>query len=342
MFTAIRRSLAVLAVTYSFVLAQHALATDKKAESRILQVDGHDIHVGLWGNVENSKAPWVVLLSGPNGSWHSDTAWFASLAPLLAETHRVIAIDRASLVTDNANNPLGYAHFATDIQAVFGQFNIESATVVAFASSNISLQLFLQKPDNQGAVKRALLIDPDALTDFSSARYVEDAKPFKDNLEKYVDYISAGKYTPRVKQKNAADQEKVLALINGGDKFDKQYFDTLFQARLALNNQINLFKEIAIYHRDLHTVMQTNWPKSVPITIFDTDFELEYAESAEDEKVKKSLLDWRLDAKAYYQELVKLNPNSEYIETNSRSHLYQMEHPEKIIELISSSAKQPD
>jgi pimeloyl-ACP methyl ester carboxylesterase len=246
----------------------------------------------------------------------------------------VIAIDRAGLVTNQADAPVGYHHFAKDIAEVFDNMKIEKPIVIAFASSNISLQLLLQSPEQQNNIRRAFLIDPDALTDFSSARYIEDAKPFKDNLDKYVEYILAGKYTERVKQKNAADREKVMSMLKQFKNVDWDYFNSLFKARLTLNNQVNLFKEIAVYNDDLNAVMKTKWPSNVPMTIFDTDFELEYAESAETDELRQSLIAWKEDAKGYYQSITARHPDSEYIETLSRSHLYQFEKPDELINTI--------
>ena len=36
--------------------------------------------------------PSIILLSGPNENWHSDSAWFALLQPLLAKQYHVISI----------------------------------------------------------------------------------------------------------------------------------------------------------------------------------------------------------------------------------------------------------
>ena len=330
-----RRCLILLLTSLQLFMLQPLRAAD----SRTLQLDEHQIHLATWGDIQDTALPWAVLLSGPIDSWHSDTAWFASVAPLLGKHFRVIAIDRASMVTNRADSPVGYTHFAQDIADVFARYQIESSIVVAFASSNIALQLFLQHPQSIGKVDRALLIDPDVLTTFSTASYIEDAKPFKNNLDKYLDYIRAGKYTARVEQKNSTDKNHLKALDSNRKNTDWQYAQRLFDARLQINNQLNLFREIAIYNQDLQAVMATNWPAQVAVTIFDTDFELQYIESADSEASKKSLIRWKLDGKDYYQSLVGLNPDSRYIETKSRSHLYQFEHPEKILQsMISQSA----
>lgn len=306
----------------------------------VVSVDNHPLHVKTWDiDSSNANKPTVVMISGPIDSWHSDTAWFAGIAPKLAKTHKVITIDRAGLVLATPDAPVGYDHFADDLAIVFTQFNVKNATLIAFASSNISAQLYLnryQQADSKDpAIARVILIDPDALTPYSSARYAKDAKPFKDNLADYLAYVSAGKYSERVAQKNAADKAQIEALLDTDNEFDWRYTNKLFAARLIVQNQLNLFNEIARYDQDLASVMQTRWPNWMPVSIIDTDFELHYVDNSEKQQDKEELLHWREDAANYYQTVATEAKNGRYIHTENRAHLFHIAEPNKVIELIN-------
>lgn len=303
------------------------------ALSEIHTIDNHNIHVATWGDVSNEALPWVVKISGPIDSWHSDSAWFAANGPLLATAFRVLAIDRAGQINELDNAPVGYQHFATDLQLILQKYAVKNATLVAFASSNISAQIFFNEHTDQQAITRALLIDPDVLTSFSIKRYASDAQPFKENLSQYLDYIGQGKYTQRVTQKNAADM-KLLQTLSHHATTDWQYVKTIFDARLKVNNQLNLFREIARYETDLMAAANTQWPEHIPTVIVDTQFESKYIENTDDAKAKEGLIAWQNDAKTYYQMLAKLNSKNVYIEAKTQAHLFQFEQPETVKKLI--------
>ena len=59
---------------------------------RIIKAGGAEFQLRSAG-LEH-KGPAVVLLSGPNEHWHSDSGWFALLQPVLAAKYRTYAIDR--------------------------------------------------------------------------------------------------------------------------------------------------------------------------------------------------------------------------------------------------------
>ena len=302
-----------------------------------LKIDGHSLHYEDWNSQQNKEKPTVVLLSGPIDSWHSDSAWWAGLGPELAKEHRVIALDRAGLVENTANAKVGYAHFATDLALALDALQIKDALLVAFASSNISVQLFLVEHPQQTAIKQVIMIDPDVLTPFSIARYKNDAAAFKQNLEAYRDHIKAGKYRARTAQKNAADLVQLYTLSAGAKEVDWLYLNKLQQARLDINNQLNLFNEIAIYDEDLDAVAATKWPASMPLTVIDTDFEAEYIQAEQDEKQKAGLVAWQQDATQYYKSLTSQHPKSRYIASVSRAHLYQFAQIKELMKLINST-----
>lgn len=304
-----------------------------------LDLDNHPLHYESWQSETLSDKPTVVLLSGPIESWHSDSAWWAWLGPELARSYRVIAFDRAGQVLANPDAPVGYAHFAEDLAQAFSTLQVRDALVVAFASSNISVQLFLAAHPEQQAIKQVVMIDPDVLTDFSIARYKNDAAAFKRNLSAYQDYIRAGKYTARTEQKNAADLSQLQTLSNNAETVDWQYVARLQQARLSIDNQLNLFREIARYDEDLDAVAQTQWPSSMPLVVIDTDFEAAYIDTEQDETQKAGLIAWQQDAVGYYQQLASLHPASRYIASTSREHLYQFAEMASLVTLINQLNK---
>lgn len=304
------------------------------AQSSIVKIDNHPLHIATWGEQRNISKPTIVLLSGPIDSLFSDSAWWAALAPRLAQTHRVIAIDRAGIVTGEVNAKVGYQHFAKDLHLLLSDLQVQHATVVAFASSNIAIQLYLAQQPESKAIARVILIDPDVLTEFSIKRYQADAEPFRDNLEAYLAYAARGNYVPRVEQKNAADMETLKHLGEGDTKVDWQFVKGMFEARLNINYQLNLFNEMALYGHELEAAGKTSWPQNIPLTIIDTDFELEYAEAETEAASKAGLHDWRRDGSAYYQSVIGDIPNANYIHSKSRAHLFQFAEPQKLLEII--------
>ncbi|GAC13795.1 alpha/beta fold hydrolase [Aliiglaciecola lipolytica] len=306
--------------------------------SRSINIDNHPLHVAVWDSPRNQQKPWVVLISGPIDSWHSDTAWFASAAPVLAKHYRVLAIDRAGMVNSLKDAPVGYSHFAKDLVLTLDEFAIQDATLIAFASSNISAQIALQNSLSK-PISSVVLIDPDVLTEFSIARYSQDAMPFKDNLEKYVEYVSEGKYTPRVKQKNQTDLETLQSFPPLPDT-DWQYVTDMMNKRLEIQNQINLFLEIARYQQDLEHAASFSWPKNIATVIIDTQFEDKYISEADSEEDKIGLQQWQQDAKSYYQHLANLSDGNRYIESKSKSHLFQFEQPDRLLEIVQELRKQ--
>lgn len=302
------------------------------AETSVVEVGKRKVHVAQWGDLSSEK-PAVVLLSGPTDQWNSDSAWFARIAPHLAMTHRVIAIDRPGQVLGETEVRLGYASFAEDVAAVFDYFKLKDAKVMAFASSNITLNLLFHKyPDV--SIAGVMMIDPDVLTPFSIERYTSDAQPFKENLVKYLEYIQAGKYADRATEKNRIERKLLEALAQSDEKTDWDYVQKIFKARLSIASLKNLFSEIAIYDQDLRKAEKVGFPKSVPLVIFDTDFEQAYIDKSQDAKAIEGLKKWREDGKHYYQALVKAASTGRYIPVDTQEHLLPFSHPELLVEAI--------
>jgi pimeloyl-ACP methyl ester carboxylesterase len=305
-------------------------------QTQVIRVDGHNLQYTQWSSANNTvTTPTLVLLSGPNDNWNSDSTWFARLAPKLSHEFKVIAVDRAGIGLAQAHAPLGYAHFGTDLKQLIEALDLDNIHVIAFASSNISLlHYFNQAPADDTRISSVILIDPDVLTDFSIKRYAKDAYPFKKNQKAYVEYIKQGKYLTRAKQKNQMELEQLQRLAGEDPDVDWAFIKEQFIKRLTTQNLVNLFSEIAIYEQDLSKTKGLNFPKSLKMMVLDTDFEAHFIDQAENKETKQGLVDWQADAKRHYQNLVAQQSYAKYEEMSDKEHLLMFSQPNLIIKQI--------
>src|SRR5690606_30704999 len=101
------------------------------------------------------------------------------------------------------------------------KMELDNLTIVSFASANNALHLYLHK--HPAKVKKVVMLDPDVLTPYSIGRYKKDAQPFVDNQQDYLEYVSAGKYTSRVEQKNAGELTHLRELVGEDSDMDWAY-----------------------------------------------------------------------------------------------------------------------
>lgn len=302
--------------------------------SETITVNKNPVFVTHWYTAKTIDQPIsAVLLSGPTDNWNSDSAWFARLAPKLAKTRRIITIDRPGQVLDTENAEVGYQPFAKYFDAITRHYQLKKFDIIAFASANLTLNQYF-KNHGSDRVDSVIMIDPDVLLPYSMARYKKDALPFKQNLKAYREYIEAGKYSDRAKQKNDNEMEHLKTLAQNDSDTDWQYVDELFKKRLSVQNLTNLFTEIAKYDSDIEAAYQAGFPKSIPLTIIDTDFEQNYIDQNEDKKQKQALNAWREDAKSYYQQLTKASIKGNYLTPTTQEHLLPFSNPELIIRLL--------
>ncbi|MBC3767798.1 alpha/beta fold hydrolase [Neptunicella marina] len=288
-----------------------------------------DLHYSTWGSESN---PVVLLLSGPIATWHSDSAIWAKLAPMLAEKFYVIALDRVSVVNEFKDGGLGYVPFSDDIKTFVLSKNLTQFSIVSFASSNLTVVSLA--PQVKKRISKVILLDPDVLTPQSITRYQKDTQPFKDNQQQYAEYIQAGKYIPRVEQKNQMELEEIKTIIGSDNQYDRNYFAYMQSKRLLVQNQLNLFKEIPIYAQELSLAENLKLPTDIPLIIVDSQFESQEIEQAKTEEQKQSLVDWQKDAKAYYQRLTNEANDGRYIESQSLSHMLPFSEAELIKSLL--------
>jgi pimeloyl-ACP methyl ester carboxylesterase len=306
--------------------------------SQVIKVDQQRFHISEWfdSSSENksiAQTDAIILISGPTDNWNSDSAWFANLAPKLAKGNRVIAIDRAGQVLSSESPLLGYIQFGNSLAAILDQLGLKKIRIVAFASSNISVMKYLSDSPKQ-QVESVVLIDPDVLTAFSIARYTKDALPFKNNIEEYLKYIDDGKYNQRAKQKNESELIHLRKLAGRDKSVDWVYVSSIFSKRLTIQNLKNTFSEIALYQSDLLQANNLSYPRDIPLTIIDTDFEKNYIDNEKNNEEKMELMKWKEDAKMYYKQLVAQSKNGRYIELTTTEHLIIFSEPQLVIDLL--------
>ena len=125
---------------------------------RIMRVGGAEFQLRYAG--KEHKGPAIVLLSGLNEHWHSDSGWFALLQPVLAAKYRTYAIDRLGQgLSSEVNNP-SYRRFAKDLALVLTELNEPEILLLSFASSSVSSLLFAHQ-NSALKLQALLLIDPD-------------------------------------------------------------------------------------------------------------------------------------------------------------------------------------
>ena len=302
------------------------------AGSRLIDVDGDALHVRIMGG--RHEGPTVVMLSGPTDSWHSDSAWFAALQPLLARTMRTYIVDRAGQGFSEGDGRGGYMAFGEQLGSLLPELAKEPVVVVAFASANLALhRYFASRPDG-GHIAAALLIDPDALHPELIEFYASQAEPFKDGGLK--GYVRSGKYDERARQLHDADQQHVLSLLDEESRFyfAERYFERVMETRLDHKKILSRFREIARYDEDVYGAASVVWPETVQVWSFDTAFELAAVASAEEEAERQRYQRWHDLSSEWMQSL----PGGCRIASESREHLAVVDQAQTLVAVIARIA----
>ncbi|MBV1907791.1 MAG: hypothetical protein KUG78_00625 [Kangiellaceae bacterium] len=323
--------------------SNYSLASDYLMEA--LTIDDYQLTVTHWLDKTESTSQksnrTIVLLSGPTDYWNSDSAWYARLAPKLAKIYPTISIDRhGQLLSEKRaleldKTKLGYIEFGKALSKLVAQLKLKNITFISFASANISLLQYFDKLRNVGDHK-VILVDPDVLTPYSINRYSNDALPFKNNLSRYVEYISQGKYDKRANQKNGYELADLKKMSQMDPDTNWKYIDEIMNKRLERHNLISQFHEISLYAEDLRNAKVLLFPRNLPISIIDTDFEIGYIEKENDSDKKQELARWRSDAEKYYKNIVSESKKRRYYHLEEQEHLVPFSNPNFIIELVRS------
>jgi pimeloyl-ACP methyl ester carboxylesterase len=312
-------------------------------QSHLTSVNGHKLHYHLKGHAE--QKPLLVLLSGPTDNWHSDSAWWILAQNYLAKSnlgksYQSIAIDRAGQAWSEQIEAPSYRQFASDLEAfLLSEEVIDSErelVFVAFASSNLSLQLLLDNPKIKSRTRGLVLIDPDVLTAHSIQHYTSETEGYKKGWQGLKDYIEAGKYDQRIEQKLKAEREHLMTLIPKEHEafMEWDYYDAVEGIRNTRDYQVHKFLEASVYKEDLEAAVKHPLDSELPLVVLDTDFESAYLETIEDEAVKASIAKWREEGIEWYFELAKGSDCGAYWPVDTEEHLLMMTQPKLIEQAI--------
>lgn len=294
-----------------------------------------DVHVRSMG-LEHS-GPAIILLSGFNKNFHSDSAWFSLLQPLIAKTHRVHVIERFGNGFSSDVDQPSYASFVSALDKTLNILNEDELIVVSFASANILAHLWQVSPDSHASanLKGMLWIDPDILLPHSISLYQDwPVSWYREVGGDLIEHIQQGNWTERTLGKLAAEREEMNALIpiNYQNDMNWPYFDLISQGRAQIDKQVTRAKEIMNYHDDLASVLNSDIATSVPITVIDTDFESHDIANAEPEYVD-GLIKWQQEG-TQWSHLISEQSGGQYVPLNNSDHMAVFQHPDEIIKAI--------
>lgn len=302
--------------------------------SQLVAVAGAHYHVRLLG--EANTGPAVVLLAGPNQNFHSDSAWFSLLQPLLAKQFRVYAIDRLGNAWSDVDPEVSYRRFAKDLGPLLTNLQETEVIVVAFASGSIAARLFYHQHQASIAVKGMVLIDPDVPMPQSLALY--QAYPvdwYQAQLKNVLPHVASGAWNERTRNKLRAERQLVPELI--APKYqrdmDWQYFDLVTQQRLLISHQQSRAREIASYKADLEAYQALAPIRRVPIVVIDSDFEV--AEMATDLSNRKAVKAWQQESATWNQTQASIS-GGDYVPLSNSHHLVMLQQPDVVDQAVQA------
>ncbi len=323
-----------MAVSTSASAADDAVASAEQPQlpehSRLVSTTAGQFHVRAMG-LENS-GPAVVLLAGPNHNYHSDSAWFAALQPLLAQQYRVYSVDRLGNALSSYSEEVSYRRFADDLALVLQQLGETELAVVAFASASISARWFYQSYQQQFAIQAMLYIDPDIPLPHSLSLYQGyPADWYQANLDKLLPHLAAGNWTARTQEKLDAERQQVRELVaQDSNVMDWSYFNQIMQLRLLVPQQQTRAREIAAYRADLESYASLGMITKIPVSVIDSDFEQqEIAAAADDAELVAALQQWQREGSAWSAEQAKIS-GGQYIPLSDSDHLVPLQHPQVV------------
>ncbi|WP_448565041.1 alpha/beta fold hydrolase [Thalassotalea ganghwensis] len=301
------------------------------AHSRLLEVNQHHFHIREMG--ARTQAPSIVLLSGPNQHWHSDSAWFSLLQPLLAQHYHVISIDRAGNGWSSFAPNTSYQTFANNVPAIFEQLSLERVILVNFASSNL-VSVFLNEQLTQLRVEAQLWIDPDILLPHSISLYSGfPANWYKEKIDDILPHIAKQNWLAKTLTRNNDQVITIESLIpkNYVNDMDWKYFNAMQQQRLTIENQQTVAIEIANYQEDLEQAAKVYSPFHQPISVIDTDFEMH--DIKPDNEKYQQILTWQKEGSAWSKKIAD-DSQGQYYPVKNGSHLLMFQKPDLIISAI--------
>lgn len=317
----------ICSITTTKVIAAAALPEGV----RIIKAGGAEFQLRSAGLEHKGAA--VVLLSGPNEHWHSDSGWFALLQPVLAKKYRTYAIDRLGQgLSSDIENP-SYRHFAEDLALVLAELKEPNILLLSFASSSVSALLFAHQ-NSATKIQGLLLIDPDIPLPNSLALYKGyPADWYKANLAQLLPALETGVWTERTTKKLQQERQLVQKLVptDYANQMDWAYFDFMAQQRLRIERQQNRAKEIAGYAEDLDAYQALPFYTKRPVSVINSDFEQQQIKQNPEQK--SQLLAWQQEGDGWSKQQAK-SSGGQYIELQHADHLVLFQQPAVIKEAV--------
>lgn len=298
--------------------------------SRLVETSAGQFHVRAMGL--KNPGPAVILLAGPNYNYHSDSAWFAALQPLLAEQYRVYSVDRLGNAFSSSSNDLSYRRFADDLAFVMQQLNEPQLAVVAFASASISARWFYELHGEQFDIQAMLYIDPDIPLAHSLSLYQGyPANWYRDNLATLLPHLAAGNWTERTKDKLDAEYQQIKQWADEyGTDIDWRYLEQIMQQRLLISHQQARAREIAAYIADLDGYATLPMITAIPVSVIDSDFEQQdIAAAADDAELLAALQKWQQEGSAWSANQAAVS-HGQYIPLTGSDHMVPLQQPQVI------------
>ncbi|WP_281558009.1 alpha/beta hydrolase [Thalassomonas sp. RHCl1] len=304
--------------------------------SSLYRIDDKDIHVRSMG-LEH-EGPAIVLLSGPNKNFHSDSAWFSLLQPLIAKTHRVHAIDRFGNAFSSAVEQPSYQAFVEPLHQTLLALGESEIILLSFASGNILAHLWQQDylDTTEITLKGMLWIDPDILLPYSIDFYqgypVDVYRAYEEDI---IPHIAAGNWTDRTLGKLADEKITVESLTPQAlqKDMDWPYFNQVSESRASIAYQLTRANEIINYHDDLEALRDSQISQTIPISVIDSDFELHDIEGFSEEEIAE-MTQWQQEGSQWSQEISE-NSQGQYLPLTDSSHLVVFEHPRVILDALA-------
>ncbi|BBN82919.1 hypothetical protein PA25_29040 [Pseudoalteromonas sp. A25] len=304
------------------------------AHSSLYRLNSGDYHVRTMGH-SNGKSD-IVLLSGANKFFHSDSAWSALIHPMLAEHGKVHVIDRLNNAWSSDIEEPSFSLFAHDLPQLLDALKVESVIFIAFANSNLATLMYQNLANESIVTKGMIWVDPDILLPDAISQYQSGYVSYmREYKQEFIEHVSAGPWTERTIERIALEREEIEGLISQSNmlKMDWDYYDAVTSQRVAISKQVTRIKEMMNYYDDLEASRYLADNLTIPLSIIDSDFERLDIAKAETEEQKQSLIRWQTDGTQWSKMLVE-QTQGDYFALEDASHQVLFEHPETVIEAL--------
>ncbi|GMM86415.1 alpha/beta hydrolase [Pseudoalteromonas sp. MTN2-4] len=309
--------------------------------SALYTVNTKNYHVRSMGK-QTDKGD-VVILSGANKFFHSDSAWASLIQPLLSKHARVHVIDRLGNAWSSDVEEPSFKQLADDLPELLSLLGTKKVTFLSFANSNLATLMYLHNPNPEIKVNGVVWADPDILLPHSIAQYQSGSvAALRKYKTEYIEHVRGGNWTEKSRERIAIEREELVKLIssNHQETMDWVYYDQVTEQRLKVENQVTRIKEMMNYHDDLNIAEPLQHNISVPISVIDSDFErLDIANANEDEK--PSLVQWQQEGTQWSKDIA-YKTQGNYYELKNASHQVFFEHPDTVVKAVLERLERND